>query len=110
MSRNINQYTAVGRIASRPNYYQAYGTPMVAFVIELISERFTRADGSPHLPRLEQIPVKVYGKAVEKIRPFLTPGQDVLIFGSIQTKEIEDANGRKHTTFCVLAKYVRSIC
>lgn len=109
MSKTINHCTIVGKIARAPYYYQAGDTPMAIFVVEVPSRMYTRPDGSQHLSRMELIPVKVRGKAVANIRPFLAVGNEVMVVGEIQTMEKSKHEATGHAPFWVLAHIIRQL-
>lgn len=96
MGKSINKVILVGRLGRDPEMkYTATGTPFCRFSIAT-DDSWTDKGSGERQERTEWHSIVVWDRLAEICNQYLTKGRLVYIEGSLQTREWDDQEGKKH--------------
>ena len=102
MSRGLNKVMIIGRLGRDPEMrYTASGRPVTTFSVAT-SRSWNTSDGERR-SETEWFNVVAWGSLAEICNQYLTKGQQVYIEGRLQSRNWEDAEGKRHTSVEIVA-------
>lgn len=105
---SINKVIMLGHLGQDPDLKQAINGSHVCNFNIATNESWTDKNGERQ-ERTEWHRIVVWGKLGEHCKQYLSKGGEVLIEGSLHTKNWDDKNGEKHYTTEIIAKTVQFI-
>lgn len=104
MARSINKVILIGRLGRDPELkYTAGGSAYCRFSIAT-DDSWTDRNTGERQERTEWHSVVAWEKLAEICGQYLTKGRQVYIEGSIQSRQWEDQDGNKRTSFDIRAR------
>ena len=104
MARSVNKVTLIGRLGRDPELkYTASGTAYCRFSLATDDSWTDRSTGDRQ-ERTEWHSVVAWEKLAEICGQYLAKGRMVYIEGSIQSRQYEDKDGNKRTSFDIRAR------
>jgi single-strand DNA-binding protein len=104
MARSVNKVTLIGRLGKDPELkYTASGSAYCRFSIATDDSWTDRSTGERQ-ERTEWHNIVTWEKLAEICGQYLTKGKMVYIEGSIQSRQWEDQDGNKRTSFDIRAR------
>jgi single-strand DNA-binding protein len=101
-SRSLNRVTLLGRVGKDPEVrYTASGKAVATFTLAT-SQRWRDQDGNDQ-ERTEWHRIVAWGRLGEICGEYLGKGKQAYIEGRIQSRDWEDQDGNKRTTFEIIA-------
>lgn len=102
MSRGLNKVMIIGNLGRDPDMrYTPSGRPVTTFSVAT-SRSWNTADGGKRT-QTEWFNVVAWGNLAEICNQYLSKGQRVYVEGRLQTRQWEDAEGKKHSATEVVA-------
>lgn len=104
MARSVNKVTLIGRLGRDPELkYTAGGSAYCRFSIAT-DDSWTDRNTGERQERTEWHNIIAWEKLAEICGQYLTKGRQVYIEGSIQSRQWEDQDGNKRTSFDIRAR------
>jgi single-strand DNA-binding protein len=104
MARSVNKVTLIGRLGRDPELkYTAGGSAYCRFSIAT-DDSWTDRNTGERQERTEWHNIVAWEKLAEICGQYLTKGRMVYIEGSIQSRQWEDQDGNKRTSFEIRAR------
>ena len=102
MSRGLNKVMIIGNLGRDPEMrYTPSGRPVTTFSVAT-SRTWNTADGEKRV-ETEWFNVVAWSSLAEICKQYLSKGQQVYIEGRLQTRQWDDAEGKKHTAVEIVA-------
>jgi single-strand DNA-binding protein len=104
MAKSVNKVTLIGRLGRDPELkYTQSGTAYCRFSIATDDQWTDRSSGEKH-ERTEWHNIVTWERLAEICGQYLAKGRMVYIEGSIQSRQWEDQDGNKRTSFDIRAR------
>lgn len=108
MASSVNKVILIGRLGKDPELkYTPSGTPMTRFTLAT-DESFKDRNGEQQ-KRTEWHNIVAWNKLAEICGQYLTKGKQVYIEGSIRSRQWQDKDGNKRTSFEINARDMRML-
>ena len=102
MSRGLNKVMIIGNLGKDPEMrYTPSGRPVTNFSVA-VSRSWNTPDGEHH-EETEWFNVVAWGRLAEICNQYLVKGRQVYVEGRLQSRNWEDAEGKRHTAVEVIA-------
>ena len=102
MSRGLNKVMIIGNLGKDPEMrYTPSGRPVTNFRVA-VSRNWNTPDGEHH-EETEWFNVVAWGRLAEICNQYLVKGRQVYVEGRLQSRNWEDAEGKRHTAVEVIA-------